>query len=236
MPQTHLPPPRLTLITDSSRFSGEAFFQNVEQALIGGVDAVLVREKNMTSAKLLALASRLRQMTRAHQARLIIHSQADICDAVDADGVHLASNGINSIPSVRQWFRLQSGQGQQPGQSPDQPSKPFSEETATQATKSISVSCHNADELEAAHSFGADYAMLSPVFPTLSHPGAAHLGLDAFNVLADAAQLPIIALGGISLKNYAALQDRNLAVISALLQSNDPRQTAQQLCNPGTTA
>jgi len=228
MPQTYLPPPRLTLITDSSRFSGEAFFQNVEQALIGGVDAVLLREKNMTSAKLLALASRLRQITRVHQARLIIHSQADICDAVDADGVHLASNEINSIPSVRQWFRLQSGQGQQPEQ--------LSVQTATPPTKSISVSCHNADELEAAHSFGADYAMLSPVFPTHSHPGAAHLGLDTFQTLADAAQLPIIALGGISPENCTSLQGRSLAVIGALLQSNEPRQAAQKLCHASMQA
>ncbi len=195
--------PRLTLITDTTRLSSEAFFNAVEQALDGGVDAVLVREKKLTSAKLLALSSRLRHITREHQARLIIHTQADVAAAVDADGVHLASKDIDSINALRQWLG--------------------------KAKISISVSCHNADELQHAHSMGADYAMLSPVFPTRSHPGAAPLGLDIFRTLADASPLPIIALGGISLQNCEALEGHRLAVISAILQADKPKQAARQL-------
>jgi len=197
-------PPRLTLITDISRLSSnEAFFDLTEQVLSAGVDAVLLREKTLTSAKLLALASRLRTMTRNHHARLIIHTQADIAAAVDADGVHLASGDIKNIASARLWL--------------------------SDPNASISVSCHNAEELECAHVSGADYAMLSPVFPTRSHPGAPHLGSDTFQSLADAAKLPIIALGGISLDNCMALQGYPMAVIGALLQADDPKFAARQL-------
>ena len=198
-------PPRLTLITNSSRLSGEPFFDLLEQALSGGLDAVLVREKTLTSAKLLALASRLRQMTDAHQARLIIHSQADIAAAVGADGVHLASSDINTIASVRQWLM--------------------------QSEMSVSVSCHNADELKLAYDNGADYAMLSPVFPTQTHPGEAHLGVDEFDRLVASAKLPVIALGGVSLDSCVALQGRSLAVIGAILAADDAKKATQQLLN-----
>ena len=195
--------PCLTLITDTSRFSGQSFFDNVEQALAGGVDAVLVREKELTSAKLLALASRLRQMTQHYHARLIIHSQADIAAAVGADGVHLSSIEIRNVAAVRGWLM--------------------------DANITVSVSCHDADELKLAHEMGADYAMLSPVFPTDSHPGAAHLGMTLFDELVAGAKLPVIALGGISVDICTGLQGRALAVIGAILAADDARGAAQQL-------
>ncbi|MDQ6982136.1 MAG: thiamine phosphate synthase [Mariprofundus sp.] len=195
--------PNLTLITATDRHPGEPFFKAVEQALLGGVDAVLVREKQLTSASLLALASRLRQMTYDNHARLIIHSQADIAVAVDADGIHLSSAEIQTIPAARQWL--------------------------ADANKTVSVSCHNADELMQASVYDADYAMLSPVFATASHPGTPYLGLDGFHALASAATLPIIALGGIGTDNCKRLQGMQVAVIGAILDAEDPCLTAQQL-------
>ncbi len=175
----------------------------MQQALDGGADAVLVREKDLTSARLLALASRLREITRRHHVQLIIHTQADIARAVDADGVHLAGADIETIPAVRQWLA-----------DPD---------------KSVSVSCHSADELGQASRYGADFAMLSPVFATASHPGAPHLGVDAFDALASQAQLPVVALGGITVENCAALKAKYMAVIGALLGAENPKHAAQQL-------
>lgn len=202
--------PGLILITDRSRWPGEAFFDKVEQALIGGVDTVLVREKTLTSAKLLALASRLRQMTATYQARLIIHSQADIAAAVGADGVHLASAEITSVAAIRQWVM-----------DPDM---------------TVSVSCHNADELQLAYEMDADFAMLSPLFPTNSHPGAPHLGVELFDELVSDAKLPVIALGGIRLDNCGLLQGRALAVIGAILAADDAKHAAQQLSNAASAS
>jgi len=195
--------PALTLITDTSRFSGESFFDHVEEALCGGVDAVLVREKSLSSAKLLALASRLRQLTQAHNTRLIIHSQADIAAAVGADGVHLASAEISAVAAVREWLG-----------GPEM---------------TVSVSCHDAGELAMAHKMGADFAMLSPIFPTNSHPGAPHLGMERFDELVSDAKLPIIALGGVGLHNCAALQGRAIAVIGAILSADDSKYAAEKL-------
>lgn len=42
----------------------------------------------------------------------------------------------------------------------------------------------------------ADALLLSPVFPTRSHPGSATLGVVRFRLLAGRSRVPVIALGG----------------------------------------
>jgi 8-oxo-dGTP diphosphatase len=59
------------------------------------------------------------------------------------------------------------------------------------------ASCHNANELRRAEALGCDFALLSPVLPTLSHPGAPHLGWETFAAIAAGASMPIYALGGL---------------------------------------
>ncbi len=47
--------------------------------------------------------------------------------------------------------------------------------------------------------------MLSPVFPTRSHPGGEILGADTFQRLARASAIPVIALGGMNANRARAL-------------------------------
>ncbi|MGA9164935.1 MAG: Nudix family hydrolase [Thiobacillus sp.] len=61
----------------------------------------------------------------------------------------------------------------------------------------VGVSCHDAAELAHAVSIGADFALLSPVLPTLTHPGAATLGWETFSRLAAASAIPVYGLGGL---------------------------------------
>jgi 8-oxo-dGTP diphosphatase len=61
----------------------------------------------------------------------------------------------------------------------------------------IGVSCHDAAELAHAAAIKADFALLSPVLPTLSHPGAATLGWESFSALAAASPIPVYGLGGL---------------------------------------
>lgn len=63
------------------------------------------------------------------------------------------------------------------------------------------VSCHSAEDLRRAEAAGFDYAFLSPVFPTATHPDARPLGLERFGEACAAADLPVFALGGVSEQN-----------------------------------
>ncbi len=80
----------------------------------------------------------------------------------------------------------------------------------------ISAACHNQVDLLRARDFRADFALLSPVWPTQSHPGERALGLAKLKVLARAADMPVIALGGINLRNMQRLQGRNIQGIAGI--------------------
>jgi len=60
------------------------------------------------------------------------------------------------------------------------------------------ASCHNAEELRRAEALGCDFALLSPVLPTLSHPGAPHLSWGGFAAIAAGSSIPVYALGGLT--------------------------------------
>ena len=55
---------------------------------------------------------------------------------------------------------------------------------------------HDIGEIRAAERSGAIAILLSPVFPTRSHPGAPALGPMRFAALIRTTRLPVIALGG----------------------------------------
>jgi 8-oxo-dGTP diphosphatase len=62
----------------------------------------------------------------------------------------------------------------------------------------VGASCHNSEELKHAADI-ADFAMLSPVQPTASHPGEPSLGWMLFSQLAAQSPIPVYALGGVTL-------------------------------------
>lgn len=60
----------------------------------------------------------------------------------------------------------------------------------------VAASCHTLEELRRAESIGCDFAVLSPVLPTRSHPDAEPLGWERFASWVDRVNLPVFALGG----------------------------------------
>lgn len=58
------------------------------------------------------------------------------------------------------------------------------------------ASCHTRAELEHAMALDFDFAVLGPVMPTTTHPGAATLGWQGFSALARDASIPVYAIGG----------------------------------------
>lgn len=65
----------------------------------------------------------------------------------------------------------------------------------------VGASCHDAGELRRAAELGVDFATLSPVRATPSHPDAAPLGWLRFAELVADAALPVLALGGLGVQD-----------------------------------
>lgn len=80
----------------------------------------------------------------------------------------------------------------------------------------VGASCHNAEELNAAERLGCDYALLSPVLPTTSHPDATALGWTRFSILVQGRSLPIYALGGMTQSMLPVAQENGAHGIALL--------------------
>lgn len=198
-------PPRfqLHLVTEPRQRPAE-LVQAVAQALAGGVDWVQLRDKSASALALHGQASQLSSLTAAHGARLAINDRLDVALAVGADGVHLAGQSLPVAAAV------------------------------TLATGRLLVgrSVHSLAEAEAAAAAGADYVTFGHVFPTSSHPGVAPRGLAALREIVAAVDLPVLAIGGISLDNLPdvlATGCAGIAVISSILAHADPRAAAAGL-------
>jgi len=67
----------------------------------------------------------------------------------------------------------------------------------------LSASCHDLSELRQAQTLGCQFALLSTLRETPSHPNASAMGWYGFNHLARQVALPLYALGGVTRKDLA---------------------------------
>jgi len=196
---------RCCLIAERAHCVG-AWEATIEAALGAGIGAVQLREKQAATLELFELAQRLREMTRRHEALLLINDRADIALAVGADGVHL---GWQSLPvgAVRRLVGPELLVGK---------------------------SVHNLEEARRAPEEGLlDYLIASPVFDTPSKIGLVPtLGLDRLAELCRAVELPVIGLGGMDPLNAAEVLRagaHGIAVIRAVLAAMEPGVAATRL-------
>lgn len=82
------------------------------------------------------------------------------------------------------------------------------------------ATAHSLRELAAARRTRADAVLLSPAFPTRSHPGGEALGPLRFRLLAGRAGLPVIALGGMDERGARRLRWPRWAAIDGLSPPN----------------
>jgi len=136
---------------------------------------------------------------------LIINDRVDVALAAGADGVHVGQQDM-PLADVR---RL------------------------TPRGWIVGVSAESLADAEQAARGGADYIGVSPVFATPTKTDTAlPLGLAGLRAIRAAVQTPLVAIGGIHPDNAAAVLRAGadgLAVVSAILAAENPRQTAADL-------
>ncbi len=79
------------------------------------------------------------------------------------------------------------------------------------------ATAHNLREIGRANRWGAQAVLISPVFPTRSHPGGPTLGRVRLLLHARRAQMPVIALGGMSVRRFSGLPVHGWAAIDGLV-------------------
>ena len=68
------------------------------------------------------------------------------------------------------------------------------------------ASCHDKTQLQKAQALQCDFALLSPVLPTPSHPEATGLGWQTFAEILDGLEIPVYGLGGMRLEHLPQAQ------------------------------
>ena len=98
--------------------------------------------------------------------------------------------------------------------------------------KIIGASCYNQLNLaEKAQAQGASYAAFGACFATSTKLGAVNAPLSLFAEAKQKINIPLVAIGGITLQNAASVKSAGadaIAVINALFASDNIKQTAQQ--------
>ena len=90
----------LYLVTDRRWLGERTLWDSVEEAILGGVTLVQLREKEISSKEYLELAQRVKEATDRQDIPLIINDRIDIALAIDADGVHLGPEDL-PVPIAR---------------------------------------------------------------------------------------------------------------------------------------
>ena len=187
---------RLYLITNRSLFeSDNNFLEASEAALMGGVRALQLREKNLTDCELIELGNQLRILTSNYNAKLIMNSRADIAKIIDADGVHLTENSAHAN-EIKSTF-------------PD---------------LIVGVSTHSLEAAQIAKAQGADYITFSPIYATPSKANyGPPQGLGLLRQVSQEVNLPVLALGGITLHRVSECLEQGafgVALISDIWNSS----------------
>ncbi|OGS91410.1 MAG: thiamine-phosphate diphosphorylase [Gallionellales bacterium GWA2_60_18] len=184
-----------------------ALLRKVRSALRGGARVVQYRNKRADAALRREQAGALRALTREFGALFIVNDDARLAAEADADGVHLGGED-GSVAAARALLGSAS---------------------------IIGVSCYNRAPLgsEAVRQ-GADYVAFGAFFPSGVKPGAVKAELPLLQAARRELQVPVVAIGGITPHNGAALVGAGadaLAVISALWDAPDIEQAARDFSN-----
>ena len=164
---TALQLPPMYLITPPQINHSEYFMRQLHTALDAGVRLLQLRLFDLAEDELLRIGREVCALCHARDAQVLFNGARQLAAAMGADGLHLNSRQLH------QWSQ---------------------ERTSVEGL--LAASCHTPEDLRQAEAIDADFALLSPVMPTRSHPDAEPLGWTTFANWVDSAKLPVYALGG----------------------------------------
>ncbi|HRQ66211.1 MAG TPA: Nudix family hydrolase [Xanthomonadaceae bacterium] len=182
----------------------DIFLADFERTLAGGARWVQFRARSMSATTLAELAPRLLALGRRHHARIVINGPPELALDLGLDGVHLDARRLAALSR-----------------------RPLPAELW------VGASCHDRAALEHAAALGLDYATLSPLRRTASHPQVEPLGWERFAALREGVPLPVYALGGMQPQDLDEARRhgaQGVAGIRAFWRSSASSQVSAQDC------
>ena len=194
----------LYLILDSGSLRHRDPCAVARGALKGGVSMIQLRDKCSHTEDIIAYGRRLKVIAGKERALFIINDRVDICQALDADGVHL-------------------GEGDMPASDA---------RSLLGERKIIGMTCRTVRQALSAYKDTADYIAVGPIFNSPTKPELKPCGVDILRKVKRAASIPLVAIGGITEGNITSVVNGGadiVAVGSALLRATDIEGAAASL-------
>jgi thiamine-phosphate pyrophosphorylase len=205
-------PPRLNAIVDVET-AARAGWRPIDLAqafLDGGARFLQLRAKRACGAEFLEMATAMAERAHAAGALLVVDDRPDIAWLAGADGVHVGQGDLLSR-TVR---------------------------SIVGAGAIVGLSTHTIEQLDAAVEEPVSYIAVGPVFATTTKAtGSEAIGLARVSEAsrrAGARDLPLVAIGGITLERAASVIEAgaaSVAVISDLLVTGDPERRTRDFLN-----
>lgn len=194
----------LYAVTDRHWLGEQTLYQQVKNALDGGVTFVQLREKELDEEAFLEEAVTIQKLCAQYEVPFVINDNVELAARINADGVHVGQRDMEAL-DVRKIL------------GPD---------------KIIGVSAQTVEQALRAQAHGADYLGVGAVFPTGSKADATEVSHETLREICRAVDIPVIAIGGIGRDNVAQLAGSGIcgiAVISALFAQKDIESAAREL-------
>lgn len=195
----------LYLVTDRHQTGGRPLRDVVQAALRAGVRAVQLREKDLPTGALLALARDLAELARPYDARVLVNDRVDVCLASGSAGVHLPAAGL-PVSATRGLVG---------------------------PARLIGRSAHSADEAARAEREGADFVVLGPIFETPSKRAfGPPLGLRELERARTQCRVPLFGIGGITKDRVCDVVKagaRGVAVVGSVMAAADVERASREL-------
>ncbi|MEX2530226.1 MAG: thiamine phosphate synthase [Gemmatimonadota bacterium] len=195
----------LIVITDDALAGERGVESVVADALAAGAPCIQLRRKWGGSGTTFRLAQRLREMTAARGALLIVNDRVDIALASGADGVHL---GPHDLPVARVRRLVPS-------------------------TFIVGYSTDHPEDARRAEAEGASYLGCGTVWPTETKGDAGEaIGTEGLAAVAASVSIPVVGIGGISPSRAALLRATGavgVAVVGAVMAAEHPGLATRQL-------
>ena len=194
----------LYAITDRTWLNGRSLEDVVEQSLMGGVDMVQLREKNLDFNSFLDSAIKIKKLTEKYGVPLIINDNIEVCRQSNANGVHIGQ-GDTPLSKVRKILGKD---------------------------KIIGVTAKTIQQALEAQLNGADYLGVGAMFGSTTKKDAIPLTFEQLADIRKSVTIPIVAIGGINADNINKFANTNvdgIAVVSAIYGQNDIKSATENL-------
>ena len=192
------------LVTDHRGKTEKEILEVIEKAIKGGCGIIQLREKTASTKDFYQLAIKVKEITSKYNIPLIINDRIDIALAVKSEGVHL---GQDDMPAdvAREII------------GPDM---------------ILGVSASTIETAVKAEKDGADYIGSGAIFSTKTKDDADDLTKETLKEIVKTINIPVVAIGGITLENAETIKDTGIAgfsVVSAIMNTEDPQKASETL-------